>query len=122
MPLTDTKIKNAKSRDKQYKLYDTAGLFMIVAPSGGKWWRFKYRSGGKEKLLSLGTYPEVGLAKARTRRDRAREQVADDIDPSQVRKATKAASVNSENAFEVIAREWFSKFEPGWVPSPQHIG
>ena len=62
-------------------MFDAGGLFMIVAPSGGKWWRLKYRFGGKEKLLSLGTYPEVGLAKARTKRDRAREQVADGVDP-----------------------------------------
>jgi integrase len=116
MGLSDTKIRNAKPRQNQYKLYDRDGLFIIVTPSGGKWWRFKYRIGPKEKLLSLGTYPTVGLAKARIRRDKAREQVADGIDPSRVRKATKAASVNSENTFEVIAREWFSKFEPGWAP------
>ena len=65
MPLTDTKIKNSKPQAKQYKLYDTAGLFMIVAPSGGKWWRFKYRFDGKAKTISMGTYPEVSLAKAR---------------------------------------------------------
>ncbi len=117
MGLSDTKIRNAKPREKQYKIYDRDGLFIIVSPSGGKWWRFKYRFGGKEKLLSLGTYPDVSLAKARTRRDAAREQVADGIDPGQARKALKAARVNSENTFETIAREWFSKFEPGWSPS-----
>lgn len=116
MPLTDTKIRNSKPRDKQYKMFDTGGLFMIVAPSGGKWWRFKYRFGGKEKLLSFGTYPEVGLAKARTKRDRAREQVSDGIDPGQVRKALKAAKTNNENTFEVIAREWHTKFTPTWTP------
>jgi integrase len=116
MPLTDTKIKNAKPKDKQYKLFDSGSLFLIVSPAGGKWWRFKYRFGGKEKLLSFGTYPEVRLAKARTKRDHAREQVADDIDPGQVRKAVKAASANSENTFEVIAREWHSKFTPTWTP------
>jgi integrase len=116
MPLTDTKIKNAKSQTKQYKLYDTAGLLMIVAPSGGKWWRFKYRFGGKEKLLSLGTYPEVSLAKARSRRDKARAQVVDGVDPSQARKDEKASKANDENTFEVIAREWHTKFLPTWTP------
>ena len=116
MPLIDTKIRNAKPKDKQYKLFDRDGLFMIVTPAGGKWWRFKYRFGGKEKLLSLGTYPKVGLAKARTRRDRAREQVADGIDPGQVRKALKASKANTENTFEVVAREWHAKFMATWTP------
>jgi integrase len=116
MPLSDTKIRNAKPKDRQYKLFDTGGLFLIVSPAGGKWWRFKYRFVGKEKLLSLGTYPEVSLAKARTKRDRAREEVADGIDPGQVRKAAKAAKTDSENTFEVIAREWHAKFTPTWTP------
>lgn len=116
MPLTDTKIRNAKPKAKQYKLFDRDGLFLIVTPAGGKWWRFKYRFGGKEKLLSMGTYPEVGLAKARTKRDRAREQVADGVDPGQVRKAIKASRARAENSFEVIAREWHAKFTPTWTP------
>lgn len=116
MPLTDTKIRNAKPKERQYKLFDSDGLFLIVSPAGGKWWRFKYRFGGKEKLLSLGTYPKITLAKARTKRDKAREQVADGIDPGQVRKAVKAARSNEENTFEVIAREWHTKFKPTWTP------
>ena len=116
MPLTDTKARNAKPKEKQFKLFDTEGLFLLIAPAGGKWWRFKYRFGGKEKLLSLGTYPEVGLAKARQRRDSAREQVADGIDPSQARKALKAAKAQDENTFEVVAREWHAKFTPTWTP------
>ena len=115
MPLTDTKIRNAKPSDKQYKIYDRDGLFLIIASSGGKWWRFKYRFGGKEKLLSLGTYPEIGLAKARTLRDRAREQVAEGVDPSQIRKALNASKSSAENTFEVIAREWHVKFTPTWT-------
>jgi len=63
MPLTDAKARNAKPRNKPLKLFDTEGLFLMVSPGGGKWWRFKYRFGGKEKLISLGTYPEVSLAK-----------------------------------------------------------
>ena len=69
MPLSDTAIRNAKSQVKPYKLYDAGGLFLIVTPAGGKWWRLKYRFEGKEKLLSLGTYPEVGLKEARGKRD-----------------------------------------------------
>ena len=89
MPLSDTKIRNSKPKDKQYRIYDTGGLFLIVAPSGGKWWRFKYRFEGKQKLISMGTYPEITLAKARERRDKARRQVAEGVDPSQVPKGGK---------------------------------
>jgi integrase len=116
MALSDTKIRNSKPKDKQYKLYDSDGLFMVVAPAGGKWWRFKYRLGGKEKQISLGTYPEVSLAKARERRDKARRQVADGIDPSEVRKTKKAAEEQAENTFEAVAREWHTKFTPTWTP------
>jgi len=116
MPLTDAKARNAKPKNKQYKLFDHHGLFLIVSPAGGKWWRFKYRFGGKEKLLSLGTYPEVSLSQARERRDAARKQVADDIDPSQARKALKAAKIQDENTLEVVAREWHAKFTPTWTP------
>lgn len=116
--LTDTKIKNAKPQNKQYKIYDSRGLFMIIAQSGGKWWRFKYRFDGKEKQLSMGVYPDVSLAKARKKRDQAREQVADGIDPGEVRKALKASKADGENTLEVIAREWHTKFTPTW--SPKH--
>jgi integrase len=116
MPLTDAKARNAKPKKNQFKLFDTDGLFLLVSPAGGKWWRFKYRLGGKEKLISLGTYPEVSLAQARARRDEARKQVADGIDPSQARKALKAAKVQNESTFEVVAREWHSKFTLTWTP------
>jgi hypothetical protein len=76
MPLTDVSIRNAKPSDKPAKLFDERGLFLLVTPGGGKWWRFKYRFDGKEKLLSLGVYPDVGLKDARDRRDEARKQVA----------------------------------------------
>ena len=109
MALSVTAIKNAKPKDKAFKLYDEAGLFLQVTPSGGKWWRFKYGYDGKEKLLSLGTYPDVSLADARNRRDDARKLLAQipPIDPSNTRKAVKAANtLNAENSFEVLAREW----------------
>jgi integrase len=114
--MTDTKARNAKPKNKQYKLFDSDGLFLLVSPAGGKWWRFKYRFGGKEKLISLGTYPEVSLSQVRVRRDAARKQVADGIDPSQVRKALKVAKVQDENTFEVVAREWHTNFSPTWTP------
>ncbi len=117
MALSDTKIRNSKPKSKQYKLFDGNGLFLIVTPAGGKWWRFKYRFGGKEKLLSLGTYPEVSLSQARERRFKARKQVANGVDPSQERKAEKAATKSGDNTFESVASEWFDKFEPGWAPS-----
>lgn len=107
MPLSDTAVRNAKPRDKAFKLYDEGGLFIIISPRGGKWWRFKYRLAGKEKLLSIGTYPEIALKDARERRDQARKLVANGIDPSDTRKAEKAAG-SSANSFEAIAREWIS--------------
>ena len=118
MTLTDTQIRNAKPADKPIRMFDGGGLFMMIVPAGGKWWRFKYRFGGKEKQLSMGTYPEVSLKDAREKRDAARKQVASGIDPGEHRKAAKSASANrAENSFEVVAREWFAKFEPTWAPS-----
>ena len=97
-------------------MFDGGGLYLEIAPAGGKWWRLKYRFGGKEKRLSLGVYPDVGLKVARERRDDARRLLANQVDPGEHRKATKAARVESAaNSFEVVAREWFSKFRPNWV-------
>ena len=110
MALSNTAIINAKATEKAYKLYDIDGLFLQVTPNGGKWWRLKYRFGGKEKLLSLGTYPEVSLANARQRRDSARKLLASDppINPSENRKQEKITSkLNSANSFELVAREWW---------------
>lgn len=110
MPLSDTAIRNAKSQVKPYKLYDAGGLFLIVTPAGGKWWRLKYRFEGKEKLLSLGTYPEVGLKEARGKRDEAKKLVANGIDPSAQRQAVKASiQSKAENTFEAVGREWLDK-------------
>lgn len=118
MPLTDAKVRNAKPSTKQAKLFDGGGLFLLVTPEGGKRWRFKYRFGGKEKLLAFGTYPEISLAEARKRRDDARQQVAQGIDPSEARKAQKAAQAESAaNSFEVVAREWIGKQKNKWVPA-----
>lgn len=104
MALTDAQIKQAKPRERQYKLFDEKGLFLIVAPGGGKWWRFKYYWSGKEKTLSLGTYPDTSLKKARAKRGEARELLADDTDPGAERKKRKAA--RRAGNFETLAREW----------------
>lgn len=118
MALSDTTIKNAKPGSKPIKLADEKGMFLLISPAGGKWWRLKYRFGGKEKLLSLGTYPEVSLKAARERRDDARKLLADGVDPSENRKAIKSAKTErAANSFEVVAREWYAKKLPGWAPS-----
>ena len=117
MPLTDTAIRAAKSAAKPVKLSDEKGLYLEVAPTGGKWWRLKYRFGGKEKRISLGVYPDVGLKLARERRDEARRLLADGIDPGEHRKAHKSARADaSANSFEAVAREWFTKMLPTWSP------
>jgi integrase len=115
MPLSDTAIRNAKPADKPRKLADGGGLYIEVAPSGGKWWRFKYRFEGKEKRLSLGVYPDVGLKDARKKHAEARELLAAGVDPSANKKAVKAAQgVRAANSFETVAREWFDKHAPRW--------
>jgi integrase len=116
MPLTDTALRSAKPRAKAFKLFDGGGLYLEVSPAGGKWWRWKYRHGGKEKRLSLGVYPDVSLKAARAKREAARRQLAAGIDPGQARKAEKLAQAGAE-CFEAIAREWHAKFSPGWVAS-----
>jgi integrase len=118
MALTDTSIRNAKAGEKQRKLSDGGGLYLLVATTGGKLWRLKYRFAGKEKLLALGAYPDVSLKDARERRDDARKLLARGIDPSESRKAQKATtSSRSADSFEVIAREWFAKYSPTWAKS-----
>ena len=93
-------------------------MYLEVAPSGGKWWRLKYRFGGKEKRLSLGVYPDISLKDARERRDAARKLLANDVDPSEHRKAVKSAKAKlAGDSFEVIAREWYTKYSPNWATS-----
>jgi integrase-like protein/Arm domain-containing DNA-binding protein len=111
-----TAIRNAKPGEKPVKLFDGGGLYLEVSPSGGKWWRLKYRFDGTEKRLSLGVYPDVSLKDARHRRDASRKLRADGIDLSENRKATKSARADrSANSFEVVAREWFAKYSAAWA-------
>jgi len=105
--LTDNSIRSAKPPEKPYKMGDSGGLFILVHPSGARWWRFKFRVAGKEKLLSFGVYPDVPLKLARERRDEARRQLASGIDPSVKRRTETIAESDS---FEAVAREWFTKF------------
>ena len=92
MALTDTFIKAAKPRQKNWKLADEKGLYLLITPAGGKLWKVKFRHLGKEKKLSLGAYPDVSLAKARKLRDAAREQLAEGLDPALDRKKAKFAA------------------------------
>jgi integrase len=101
--LTETAIKALKATENPYKRSDEKGLFMLITPAGGRLWRFKYRYEGREKLIGLGSYPEVSLKIARERRDEARKNVALGIDPSAKRQAEKASL---SDTFESLAREW----------------
>src|SRR5580700_7075569 len=101
--LNDTKVRSAKSREKAFKLSDERGLFLLVTPTGSRLWRLKYRLNGREKLISLGAYPDVTLKRAREKRDDARKLIADGIDPSARRKAERGARAET---FEAVATEW----------------
>ena len=118
MSLTATQIRNLKAGKKPLRLYDTDGLYLELAPAGGKWWRFAYRFNCKRKLLSLGVLRDVSLAAARKRRNEARDILDKGIDPSEQRKATKRAkAVRAANSFEAVAREWYGKRTNVWVAS-----
>ncbi|MFT4054776.1 MAG: integrase arm-type DNA-binding domain-containing protein [Novosphingobium sp.] len=122
MALTDVAIRNAKPRAKPYKMGDALGLFLLVQPTGGKLWRFKYRIHGKERKLALGIYPETGLADARRKRDEARDLVASGKDPSiEKRRAKVRARYQAEMTFSALAAEYCEKRKNdgagGWAPS-----
>jgi hypothetical protein len=115
--LTETKIKNTKPKERMYRLADGDGLFFQVSPKGGKYWRFRYLYLGKEKMLALGTYPEVSLANARDKRNAARKDVANGIDPSAKKQQEKKLAVfKANNTFEAVAKEWHDKISPNGRP------
>lgn len=122
MPLTDVEIRNAKPRERPYKLGDSLGLFLLVKPTGGKLWRVKYRIHGREKALAIGIYPTVGLAEARRRRDDARQKVSDGMDPSIEKRRDKVrAQMQAATTFTAVAAEFCGKRKrdgtKGWAPA-----
>ncbi len=118
MPLTDLEVRRAAPREKTYRIYDGRGLYLEVAPTGGKYWRLKYRFNAREKRLALGVYPDVTLAHARRKRDEARAMLADGIDPSQAKKEKRRlAQLSAANTFKLVALEWFERQAPVWTHS-----
>ncbi len=123
MTLSHLTIQTAKPKAKSYKMSGEKGLFLLVTPKGQKWWRLKYRFDGKEKSLSLGVYPQVSLKEANDRRDKARDLLAEGVDPSASRKAKKEGNVQeTTNTFEAVAREWLGRQSNiGRTSGPNHI-
>lgn len=118
-PLTETHCERCRYKPGgKNRHFDGGGLYLEVTPVGSKLWRLKYRHGGAEKLLALGQYPDVTATAARKARTEARELLAQGIDPSAKRKADRqGAALAAANTFEAVAREWFAKRQPGWVPA-----
>ena len=117
MLLSDIKVRNAKRKAAPYKITDGEGMYLLVQPGGGKYWRLNYRFGGKQKTLALGAYPEVGLGAARKKRLDARELLAmhPPVDPMLKRKADRRESAQlASNTFESIAREWWEIKREAW--------
>lgn len=114
MPLADTAIRAAKPAEKQQKLFDAKGLYLLITPSGTKSWRLKYHFQGKEKLISLGTYPATSLKEAREKAADARKAIENGIDPSAQRKLDKQLA---QNTFELVAMEWIERQKTKWSPS-----
>ncbi len=111
MKLTDPIIKAAKPKEKAHKLSDGDGLVLLIQPNGSKWWRYRYRFNGKEKMLSIGTYPEVTLKESRLLRVTASDLLKQGIDPSQYRQEQKQiAAIAAENSFESVARLWWRQW------------
>jgi integrase len=116
--LSDVQIRRAKPSAKPRKLFDGGGLFVLVHPNGSRYWRLKYRHGGRERLLALGVYPQVGLAEARERADEAKRLIATNVDPVHHRRAQRAsAAVQSAQTFKAIAEEWIAARADAWSPS-----
>lgn len=126
MPLNNVRVESAKPRQKPYKVADEKGLYLLVQPTGSKWWRLKYRYGARrdgkpgqaEKMLSLGVYPDVSLKRARERRDEARQLLADGVDPAAQRKADEHAQrIAHLHTFEAVATAWMDRNRLKWTES-----
>lgn len=116
--LTDLAVKTAKSQEKRYTLFDTGGLYLEVAPNGGKWWRFRYRLNGKQKVMSFGTYPDVSLKNARDKRDAARSLIANGGDPQKEKNERRLSE--AAPTFGDVLEEWFANKSRNWAPSYIH--
>lgn len=115
--LTDVQVRKEKPKEKPFKLSDGDGLYLEIMPSGAKYWRMKYRYGGKEKRLAFGVYPEITMAQARRRCEEARNHLANGQDPSAVKQDQKLqAKIAAANSFEAVAKEWLTK-QTTWTPS-----
>ncbi len=118
--LTDTAVRNAKPKDKPFKISDSGGLYLLVK-STGKYWRMNYRYAGKQKTLSIGVYPTITLVNARKKRDDARKLLAEDVDPAIVKAINKhTKQYAAENTFKAIALEWHAKTSATWAASTAH--
>jgi len=118
VPLTDVKIRNAKAREKGYKLYDGNGLLVLIHPNGSRYWQVKYRYANKEKTFSIGTYPDVKLVDARERAKEARELLKQGIDPMIHKRENKARNLASAlETFQVVTKEWLKKNASKWSAS-----
>ena len=116
MALTEINCRTAKAKDKDYKLSDGGGMHLLVKKAGTKYWRMKYRYAGKEKLLSLGVYPDLSLKEARIKRDEAKKQLTGGIDPSQAKQEAKQMQIlKAGNSFEMVAREWHDNKKDSWT-------
>ena len=122
MSLSEAKVRNAKPRLKKYKIADGDGLFLLVLPTGGKYWRLRYFVGGQEKQLALGVYPEVSLSEARDRRTQAHKVLGTGNDPGEVKRESKRMmEAKGGDQFEVVANEWFENRRHEWAPSSLRV-
>ena len=108
MALTDTKVRSAKPEEKEYSLVDGDGMLLLVKPNGSKYWRFRFRFGGKQHMMAFGVYPEVSLADARKKREEAMKLVAAGIDPREHKRAVKEEQAKEIITFEKVARDWLA--------------
>lgn len=116
--LTDIRVRQAKPAEKPQYLFDGGGLYLQVNRNGSRWWRYKYRFGGRQKLLSLGVYPDISLREARERHAAARSLLTQGIDPSEQRKTDKVqAKITRSNRFSAIAEVWYQRKVKEWAPS-----
>jgi integrase len=116
MPITDTKARNAKPREKLYRIADGGGLCLEVRPSGRKTWRLRYRLEGKPNMFTIGDYPGVGLGEARARRDWGKEVILKGLHPrDEVERGKRERNLENLNTFEKVAEEWYDKRSPGWT-------